>query len=685
MIKNLNKYLLQLIFLILVFQFKAIAQTDDEQLKIIEKHIENIDFAGDYNELSDFIGKKNKEKLNINKVTPFQLYSLGFLSYNQINSIINHRKKYGDFVSLNELQTIDSLPEDIIKKLKLHLFLNETYEKFNILKSLNESEKNLSIFSKVTTPYSKGYIDKNIDSANKFLGTPFISRIKFKVDYNEKLMVGFNAEKDAGEEFFTGSNKKGYDFYSGYFFIRNTRKFESFAIGDFKADFGQGLVISGGLNTGKNALVTNIKKTNTGIRPYNSFNENDFLRGSAVTFCINKTRITFLISKNKNDATFDTINNSGSDMIFIKNIDPIGYHRTAKEIANKNSHSEFMTAQNLTYTLQNLNIGLTSLYRKSLYGNTPNDMLYNKYYFTSSQFYKVGLNWDYYYKNINFYGESAISNNKSAASICGVNISIGDFADISTIYRNYSKDFIVDYTNAFSENTKPMNERGLYSGILIFPSSKIQLSAFYDFYKMPWYTYFVDGTGMGNDGFFEAKYQADKTNLIYFRIRKKTELKNYNEGYFNSLKNEEKTYIRIHAEKEFSPVITAKFRIEISKIKPQTGVLSKGFLFFTDLSLKKAGNPLSINSRFTLFNSTDYSSGIYAMENDLLHTWSVPKFYDSGAKFYILLKVKFKKINVQYKYSYIKYYNKQTIGSGLSEINSNNVQENSLLLNYTIN
>lgn len=682
-----NKSIYQILVFILAFiffQFRAKAQTDEEQLKLIEKHIENLDLSADYNELSEYLSKTKSNKININKATPFQLYSLGFLSYEQIKAIINHRKKYGDFISINELQTIDSMTEDVIKKLKLHIVFIETDEKLNLFKSLKNSKKNLVIISKISTPLSKGYIDTSLDSADRFKGSPFISRIKFKSDYNEKLILGFNAEKDAGEEFFSGANKKGYDFYSGFIFIKKNKKIKSFVLGDYKADFGQGLVLSGGFNTSKNALVTNLKKSNLGIRPYNSFNENDFLRGSAITLNFKNTELSFLVSKNKIDAAFDTVITNYSEEIFIKSINETGYHRTAKEILNKNNSAEFIIAQNITHTRKNLSIGFTSLYCKTDYNREPGFRLYDKYYFASKDFFKGGINWDYYYKNFNFFGEVAAASNKSTGTICGANISLGNFADFSTVYRNYSKKFIPNYTNAFSENSKPMNENGFYSGILIFPSSKLQFSAFYDFYQMPWYTYFVDGANKGNDAFFEAKYEPDKSNLIYFRIRKKSELYNSDEGNFNNLNNEEKTTMRIHAEKSFSPVITAKFRVEFSNIKSAAGTVNKGNLFFTDITLKKIAFPVSANMRFTLFNTSDYSSGIYAMENDLLYSWSVPKFYDSGAKFYILLKMKYGKFNIQYKYSFLKYYNKNTIGSGNSEINSDNFQENSLLLNYRI-
>ena len=90
-------------------------------------------------------------------------------------------------------------------------------------------------------------------------------------------------EKDPGEEFFTGSKKQGFDFYSGHFFMKNFGVLKALAVGDYQAQFGQGLTFWSGLAFGKSADAIGIKRNAVGLRPYTSVDENRFLRGVATT------------------------------------------------------------------------------------------------------------------------------------------------------------------------------------------------------------------------------------------------------------------------------------------------------------------------------------------------------------------------------------------------------------------
>ena len=93
--------------------------------------------------------------------------------------------------------------------------------------------------------------------------------------------MALTAEKDRGEEFFTGSNKQGFDFYSAHLFIKDyNRTIKAIAIGDYAVSFGQGLILYSGFGAGKSSYVMNIKRTVPGCcGTYTSVNESNFQRG----------------------------------------------------------------------------------------------------------------------------------------------------------------------------------------------------------------------------------------------------------------------------------------------------------------------------------------------------------------------------------------------------------------------
>jgi len=68
-------------------------------------------------------------------------------------------------------------------------------------------------------------------------------------------------EKDAGEEFFTGSNRKGFDYYTGFIYLRDVHPFfKEVNIGDYSVSMGQGLIMHNSFGAGKSAYVMNIKR-----------------------------------------------------------------------------------------------------------------------------------------------------------------------------------------------------------------------------------------------------------------------------------------------------------------------------------------------------------------------------------------------------------------------------------------
>ena len=89
-----------------------------------------------------------------------------------------------------------------------------------------------------------------------YLGSPWKAYARYRFKYRRNLDFGITAEKDEGEEFFKGSQKQGFDFYSAHLFLRNIGPIKAVAIGDYQAQFGQGLVFSSGLSFARKSAYT---------------------------------------------------------------------------------------------------------------------------------------------------------------------------------------------------------------------------------------------------------------------------------------------------------------------------------------------------------------------------------------------------------------------------------------------
>lgn len=89
----------------------------------------------------------------------------------------------------------------------------------------------------------------------QYLGYGYYHNLRYSFHYRDQIYAGITAEKDAGEPFFTGQNKKGYDFYSLYLLIRNIGHIKTLALGNYRVSYGYGLVINTDFGMGKTATL----------------------------------------------------------------------------------------------------------------------------------------------------------------------------------------------------------------------------------------------------------------------------------------------------------------------------------------------------------------------------------------------------------------------------------------------
>lgn len=674
---------LLLFILIFTAAHNSCAQSDEEQSILLEKLVENAEQSADYTDLVDQMayGVTHKLYLNQGKVSDF--LSLGILSNIQAQSIIKHRIQFGDFISLLELQTLDEISLDTLKLILPYLTIEKSHLNIkSLFKEAKTSKKNMILNFSRSGPLIDGYSNQPKDSNSNYQGSPLFCRVRFSAK-NKNIQYGLNGEKDAGEQFLKGSNPRGFDYFTGHVFITNSRLIKKIALGDFQVAFGQGLTLASGLGFGKSAMVLNVKRIEGGLRPYRSFNENEFLRGIGITYGFKNLEFTSFFSRHKVDASIAFINTDKGIQSITKSFILDGYHRTFLEISKEDAVIKTLAGQNVSYRMKNLQIGLTGILNTFNKALQLEDKIFNRYYFSGKQFYKCGLNFDYYFKNVNLFGEITTGNKNSSGYVGGAYVSFGKTIDLVLINRYYSPRFIAFNTNAFSENSNPANEKGSYAGIIMKATKKVSLSGFVDSYKLPWYSYFADATGRGLDYLAELNYRLSKTSLIYARIRTKQELKNTKIGNYNGLNWYERTNMRFHVELKIHPSVVMKLRLEISKYISPENQKYTGSLLYVDLIYRKLNSHFAFNTRLAFFNIGDYNARIYALENDVQYAWSVASYNGYGTKFYLLAKYKYKKnISFQSRYGLINYYNSSVTANNPSGSNQNLIHQINFLISY---
>ncbi len=140
---------------------------------------------------------------------------------------------------------------------------------------------------------------------------------------------------------------------------------------------------------------------------------------------------------------------------------------------------------------------------------------------------------------------------------------------------------------------------------------------------------------------------------------------------------------RTHLSYKISPTFTMRSRVEIVWFDKKGEAEEQGFLMYSDLLYKPLMKPLSANIRLQYFETDGYNSRLYAYENDVLYSFSIPVFYDKGYRYYINVNYDIsKKLSFWARWSQFIYPDRNVIGSGLDEISSNHKSEIKLQMLY---
>jgi len=677
------KFLFVYLFIVACIFYSAKAQEKpSEPPPIVEQQLENLTENSDDVETEDdsYLQEMKHfldDPINMNTAMESDLEELKLLSALQIQNLISYRNLFGNFISIYELQAVPGWNVSMIRRIRPYITVNDQPALFASLATrLKSGEK--SVLARVTQVLerSKGYLLDSTTANNFYPGSPQKLFVRYKYSYKNLLQYGITAEKDAGEQFFKGAQKSGFDFYSAHFFVKNIGIIKSLALGDFTVNLGQGLTQWMGLAFKKSSDVLSIKRQDDVLRPYNSAGEIFFHRGIGVTLQKKFLEATAFVSYRKLDANFvvDTLNNED----FVSSLQTSGYHRTNSEVADKNVQQQFTVGGNISFTKNKFHVGVNGVHYNFKYPINKADGLYNKYAISGNNWGNYSIDYSYTYKNMHFFGEAATTEKFDKAFINGLLISTDAKVDLSFLYRKISKGYQSLYTNAFTESTFPTNENGFYAGISINPTDVWRIDAYADMYNFPWLKFRTDAPTAGNDYLLQLTYKPNKQTEIYSRYRSERKAINYNPDglVLNPVITKPKQSWRTQLSYKLNSAITFRTRVEILWYDKKGTVPEQGFLTYADIIYKALRKHYSANIRLQYFETNSYNSRVYAYENDVLYSFSIPVFYYKGYRYYVNLNYDItRKWALWLRFAETIYLNKNTIGSGLDEINGHKKSE----------
>ena len=686
----------------MLFAFALNAQVDtsavddtplDQQIENLSENLGQED--ADLTALTENLQAYKEHPLNLNTATREELVDLGLLNDVQINNLLVHRETFGSLISIYELQAVDGFDLATIYSILPYVTVTDRFETghFTVKEMFANGKNEVVVRSQRIAEEQAGYAP--IDSASlaespnsRYLGNPYRIYTRYRFTYGNFVSWGITGEKDSGEEFFRGTQKNGFDFYSAHFGIRNIGPVKSAVIGDYQVSFGQGLTAWTGYAFGKTSMTVSTKRNALGIRPYTSADENRYFRGAATTIKTGPVETSVFFSMRKRDANIALSDTIGTDIeiLEVSSIQATGLHSTPAEMADRHSLKEILYGGNVNFRKGRFSAGITAIHSEYNAPLKRSLSLYNQFEFSAQHNTVVGADYSFSLRNFNFFGEAARSENGGLAFTNGILISADSRLAFTIHHRWYGKDFQNLYANAFSENTFPVNEHGIYFGVQAKPHRKWTVSAYYDMVMYPWMKFQVDAPSQSYDFLAQVNFTPDKKTDMYFRYRHRDKFVNANDpdADIDFIVPFTQDNLRFNISYPVGKWWKLRNRIEYTKYYPSNETAATGLVIYQDVTFKKMGMPVSFTARYALFQTDSYNARIYVYENDMPLVFSIPSYYGKGSRVYLMINWDVtRRFEMWFRVAQYFYYNQNVISEGsLTEIDSNHKTEVKLQVRY---
>lgn len=682
---------IKLLLVLLLFSYRAVSQgqndaTENQIAAIFEQltaegEVE-LDYTTFYEELRGF----SQNPINLNHTTREELERLPFLSDVQVESILAYLYQFGSLRTIYELQLIQGLDMTDIRRLLPFVFVGEgdtRNSKIYLVDIFKYGKQELFCRLDRTAEEKAGYLtdlekiaDGPLGNKSNYLGSQLYNSIRYRFHFKDRIQVAFTAEKDAGEQFW-GSNHKGYDFYSAAVQLNNFGHFKTLVIGDFRANFGQGLVVHPEFVMGKSSFVLNVSSRISGLKKYSSTDETNFFRGGGFTWQFGKIDLSSFYSNKYLDG--DTLNNS------FPSWNKSGLHRTAAEFGFKHTVNQQVMGLNADLNLSTIKLGFTLVHTLLDNQLQSEKAIYNHFYFAGNSQTTAGLNYRLRLLKLNMFGEIAFTDIGAMATINGFTFSPSSQVSLVALLRNYTPEYDSFYAAAFSESSRVSNESGIYLGVELRPLKKWKIVVAIDSYRFPWPKYGLDAPSIGQYYFVQVDYSAQRDLSMYWRFKHDAMQVNsvMTDAVLPFVVPTQKLSLRYNLSYKIRDFIFKNI-LDANFVHNYLKSVTYGVMFSQDLSYSPTGSPFAIDIRFQFFDAVYYDNRFYSYEQDVLYTFSMPMVYGLGSRYYLNLRYNVTKtVSVWFKIAQTVYADdRESLSSGNEMIAGYRKTDLRLLLKY---
>jgi len=475
---------------------------------------------------------------------------------------------------------------------------------------------------------------------------------------------GFTVEKDQGEKLLSG-NPPLPDFMSAYIAYNGRRVIRKLIVGDYSARFGQGTNINTSIRTGLSLTAPGYMSARNEIRQYTSTDENNFFRGMAAELTFKNLGLIIFYSKNFSDATLGSSSVTSKD--YVENFYTSGLHTSSSQSAKKDAVTDQTYGINLSYNLNNIRFGLAwSEDRLSLPVKPSLNIPEKVFDFSGNRNTLYTIYYNSLIKKILLFGEFSTNETLKKAIVQGLSFRPSDRLSINLLYRNYDAGFITLHGKGPGSSSETGNEQGIIGNFTFEAAKHLFISGGCNIQHSPWLKYRNSFPSRGMKKEIIIRFLPDEKIIIEALFNNR--LSTYDSETTGIPKQKEITTRNIRGSIRYTlnDHLILGTRLDYKLVSPSG---SKGIMMLQDLNYRFRKIPLTLWFRYCLFSTDDWDSRIYAYENDLLYSFSIPALSGEGSRSYIMAKWDISDFaDVRLKYSITSLYENSTIIEDRNEI-----------------
>lgn len=608
----------------------------------------------------------SQHPLDINRVGFDSLKMLLLLSDSQVDRLLQFRARHGRFTDPRELLLVTGFGERDLENILPFIVLGETGGGDRLPRRVRQE-----VLARVRGrfPRAEGYrryfpyefaLEKDYAAKlrSRFHGPPWGTLFKYRYGSGTRWQAGVTLENDAGEGYFSRWQRAGFDFVSAHVQVDGEGVVRRVVAGDFRVQWGQGLVAWGGFASGKSEVAVGNEKAGGGIAAYTSADEDGYLRGAAVTLAPRRNVLCdFFFSQKRPDGTL-----AAGDTAAVSLYEG-GYHRNDNECGKKRALKERATGAAVRWNTPFFRAGVHVLAYDITPRLLPGSRVYQQYNDDGHRRCLFGIDYKTAFRGVYLYGETAWSERGAVATLLGMRTGF-PWGSVALIYRRYDKRYASRYAAGFGEFSHTSNEEGLYGGVEAVLAEHLKANLYADAFRSFAPRYLASRPGWGWELLGTLTYTRPAA-LHTLRYKRETRPEDLAGGIPATRRKQEWRY---QYTRPAAGCFEWRTRLSVS-LYAKGEVRECGYMLAQDVLCTSRQGRLRMQGRVAWFDTDSYQSRIYAYENNVLYGYSFPAFYGRGVRTYLNLSWRpLRALTCYMKGGFTYYPGRESVGSGVNRV-----------------